>query len=159
MHYPTHFLIPQAYLQSLDSRTLTLFTTAAQILHQWRECHAMSFGHDDVWTNPFNDATRGPRGGAGVRTPAPWKITNSIDNIYKYAIRTPPPGKSWTPWKFWTVLLHGISESYSLMIVFFEKAMITGGLPLQNKLWTYKKEEKTTSEFFFSQSGLNTSAQ
>ena len=34
------------------------------------------------------------------------------------------------------------------MIVFFEKAMITG-LPLQNKLRTYNKEEKkTTSEIF-----------
>ena len=34
------------------------------------------------------------------------------------------------------------------MIVFFEKAMITG-LPLQNKLRTYrKKKKKTTSELF-----------
>ena len=46
---------------------------------------------------------------------------------------------------------------------FFEKTMITG-LPLQNKLRTYKKKKKkkkkktrkkTTSEFFFSQSGLD----
>ena len=67
---------------------------------------------------------------------------------------TPPPEKSWTPWKFWTVLLHRILESYGLMIVFFEKAMITG-IPLQNQLRTYKIEEKTTSELFFSQSGLD----
>ena len=38
----------------------------------------MSFDQDDVWTNPVNDATRGSRGGAGVRTPVLWKITNSI---------------------------------------------------------------------------------
>ena len=58
--------------------------------------------------------------------------------ILKYAIGPPPPGKSWTPWKCKSAHLHGISESYNLMIVFFEKAMITG-LPLQNKLRTYKK--------------------
>ena len=41
------------------------------------------------------------------------------------------------------------------MIVFFEKAMITG-LPLQNKLRTYKKRrKKNTSELCFSQSGLD----
>ena len=33
------------------------------------------------------------------------------------------------------------------MIVFFEKAMLTG-LPLQNKLRTYEKREKTTSVLF-----------
>ena len=40
-------------------------------------------------------------------------------------------------------------------VVFFEKAMITG-LPLQNKLRTYKKTERkitVTSELFFSQLG------
>ena len=68
-------------------------------------------------------------------------------------VRTPAPEKSWTPWKCWTVLLHRILESYGLMIVFFEKAMITG-IPLQNQLRTYKNEEKT-SELFFSQSGLD----
>ena len=40
------------------------------------------------------------------------------------------------------------------MIVYFEEAMITG-LPLQNKLRTYKKEEEKTSELCFSQSGLD----
>ena len=70
------FLIPQKYLKSLNSRTLSLFTPAAQNLHQWSECHAMSFGQDDVWTNPVNDAKRGSMEGAGVRTPAPCKITN-----------------------------------------------------------------------------------
>ena len=43
------------------------------------------------------------------------------------------------------------------MIVFFEKAMITG-LPLLNKLRTYRKRrEKTMSDFgaFFSHSGLD----
>ena len=40
------------------------------------------------------------------------------------------------------------------MIVFFEQAMITG-LPLQKKLWTYRKEEKNNVRAFFSQSGLD----
>ena len=41
------------------------------------------------------------------------------------------------------------------MIVFFEKAMITG-LPLQNKLRTYrKKKRKNNVRAFFSQSGLD----
>ena len=96
-----------------------------------------------------------PEEWAGVRTPAPWKITDSIGLYKKYAIGALPPGKSWTPWKCWTILLHGISESYSLMIVFFEKAMITG-LPLQNKLRTYKKKRrKKNARAFFSQSGLD----
>ena len=72
------FLIPQSYLQSLNSRTLSLFTTAAQNLHQWSECRAKFFDQNDVWTNPVNDAMHGSRGGDRVRTPAPWKITNSI---------------------------------------------------------------------------------
>ena len=55
------FLIPQAYFQLLNSRTLSLFTPAAQNFHQWSECHAMSFGQDDVWMNPVNDAMRGSR--------------------------------------------------------------------------------------------------
>ena len=38
----------------------------------------MSFGQDDVWTNPVNDATRGSRGGGRGPDFAPWKITNSI---------------------------------------------------------------------------------
>ena len=54
---------------------------------------------------------------------------------------TPSPWEKLDPWKCWTVLLHGISESYSLKIVFFEKAIITG-LPLQNKLRTNKKRRK-----------------
>ena len=41
------------------------------------------------------------------------------------------------------------------MIVFFEKVMITG-LPLQNKLRTYKKKKrKNNVRAFFSQSGLD----
>ena len=40
-------------------------------------------------------------------------------------------------------------ESYGLMIVFFEKAMITG-LPLQNKLRIYKNEEEKNVRAFFS---------
>ena len=43
----------------------------------------------------------------------------------------------------------------SLMIVFFQKAMITG-LPLQNKLRTYRnKKRKNNARAFFSQSGLD----
>ena len=100
-----------------------------------------------------------PEEGAGVRTPASWKITNSI-GLYRNMQLDPSTWEKLDPWKCWTVLLHGISESYSLMIVFFEKAIITG-LPLQNKLRTYKKktkkknkQKKTTSELFFSQSGF-----
>ena len=89
-------------------------------------------------TMPFADAEEG----AGVRT----QILKVYIEIYNW---TPPPGKIWTPWKCWTVLLHGISESYSLMIVFFEKAMITG-LPLQNKLRTYKRTKKKNVRAFFS---------
>ena len=40
------------------------------------------------------------------------------------------------------------------MIVFLEKAMITG-LPLQNKLRTYKEKKKKNVRAFFSQSGLD----
>ena len=54
-----------------------MFTTAAQNLHQWSECHAKSFGQDDVSTNPVNDATRGSRGGGRGPDPSPWNITNS----------------------------------------------------------------------------------
>ena len=78
-----------------------------------------------------------------------WRTFNLI-TIKSYLIK-----KNWTPLKCWAVYLHGISESYSLMIVFFEKAMITG-LPLQNKMRTYKKRrKKRTSELLFSQSGLD----
>ena len=81
-----------------------------------------------------------PEEGAGIRTPALWKITNSI-GLYRNVQFDTSPGKSWTLVKCWTVLLYGISESYSLMIVFFEKAMITG-VPLQKKLRAYKKKKK-----------------
>ena len=40
------------------------------------------------------------------------------------------------------------------MIVFFEKAMITG-LPLQNKLRTYKKRRRKNVRAFFSQSAMD----
>ena len=90
-----------------------------------------------------------PDEGAGVRTQAPWKNTNSIGLYRNMQLDPLPPRKSWTPWKCWTVLLHGISESYILMVVFFDKAMITG-LPLQNKLSTYKKRRKKRRQSFFS---------
>ena len=91
------FLIPEAYLQSLNSRTLSLFTSAAQNLHQWSECHAMSFGQDDVWTNPVNRMPRAdPEEGAGVRTPAPWK-SQFYRFIYKYAIGPLPLRKVGSP--------------------------------------------------------------
>ena len=45
-----------------------------------------------------------------------------------------PYGKSWTPWKCWTVLLNGISESY--------------GLPLQNKLCKKTKNKQQRQSFF-----------
>ena len=98
---------------------------------------------------------RGSRGGGRGPDPSPLENHKFYRFILKYEIGPPPPGKSWTPWKCLTVLLHGISASYSLMIVFFEKAMITG-LFLHNKLRTLKKtKEKTTSEIFLSQSGLD----
>ena len=86
---------------------------------------------------------------AGVRTPAPWKITNSIGLYRNMQLHPLHLGK---------VEPHGdVRASFSmeyrkvivLMIVFFEKAMITGH-PLQNKLRTYRKKrrEKTTSELF-----------
>ena len=73
-----------------------MFTPAAQNLHQWSECHAMSFGQNDVWTNPVNDATRRSRGGAGVRTPAPWKITSSI-GLYRNMQLDPSPWEKLDP--------------------------------------------------------------
>ena len=112
------FLIPQAYLQSLNSRTLSLFTTAARNLHQWSECPAMFLAKTMCGRTQLTMPRADPEEGAGVWTPAPWKITNSIGYI-EICNWTPPHGKSWTPWKCWTVLLHAISESYSLMIVFF----------------------------------------
>ena len=79
----------------------------------------MSFGQDDVWTNPVNDAMRRSTGGG--RGPD----TNSI-GLYRNIKLDPSPWGKLIPWKCWTVLLHAISESYSLMIVFFENAMVTG---------------------------------
>ena len=59
----------------------------------------MSFGQDDVWTNPVNDATRGSRGRDRGPDPSPWKITNSI-GLYRNMQLDPlslgkvgPPGK------------------------------------------------------------------
>ena len=72
---------------------MSLFTPAAQNLHQWSECHAMSFGQNDVWKNPDNDATRGSREGTGVQTPAPWKITNSIGLYRSIQLDPLPLGK------------------------------------------------------------------
>ena len=98
-----------------------------------------------------------PEEGAGVRTPAPWKITNSIGLYRNMQLDPLLHGKIGPHWKCWTVRLlwNTVSESYSLMIVFFEKAMITG-LPLQNKLRTYKKRrKKSTSELCFIQSDLD----
>ena len=94
-----------------------------------------------------------PEEWAGVQTPAPFENHKFYRFISKYAIGSPLPGKSWTPLKCWTVLLHGKSESYSLIIVFFEKAMITG-LPLQNNMRTYKKRRKKQRQSFFQSLGL-----
>ena len=85
--------------------------------------------------------------------PSPLEITNSI-GLYRN-MQLDPPGKSWTPWKCWTVLLHRISESYGLMIVFFRKKAMITGIPLQNQLRTFKNEEKNNVRAFFSQSGLD----
>ena len=104
----------------------------------------MSFGQDDVWTNPVNDATRGFRGGRGP-DPSPWKITNSI-GLYRNMQLDPLPLEKVRP-------PGNVEPSFSMEYrkVFFEKAIITG-LLLQNKLATYNKkkknEEKTTSELF-----------
>ena len=75
-----------------------MFTTAAQNLHQWSECHAMSFGQDDVWANQVNDATRIQRRGQGSG-PQPPEITNAI-GLYRNMQLDPsplekldPPGK------------------------------------------------------------------
>ena len=95
-----------------------------------------------------------PEEGAGVRTPAPWKITYSI-GLYRNMQLDPSPCEKLDPLEMLDRPSPWILESYGLMIVFFEKAMITR-LPLQNKLRTYNKnEEKKTSELFFSQSGLD----
>ena len=67
-----------------------MFTPAAQNLHQWSECHAMSFGQDDVWTNPVNDATSGSRGGGRGPDPSPLEITNSI-GLYRNLQLDPSP--------------------------------------------------------------------
>ena len=93
-----------------------------------------------------------PEEGAGVQTPAPWKITNSIGLYRNMQLDPLPLGKVGPPG-------NRILESHSLMIVFLEKAMITG-LPLQKKLRNYKKQkqnkkQKKTSEHFFSPSGLD----
>ena len=95
-----------------------------------------------------------PEDGAGGRTSAPWKITSSI-GLYRNMQLDASLLEKLDPWKCWTVLLHEILENYGLMIVFFEKAMITG-LPLQNKLRAYKKRRKINNvRAFFSQSGLD----
>ena len=97
-----------------------------------------------------------PDEGAGVRTPALWKMTNSVGLYRNMQLDPLLLGKVGPHWTCWTVLLLGISESYSLMIVFFEKAMITG-LPLQNKLRTYKiRRIKNNVRAFFQLSGLGT---
>ena len=57
---------------------------------------------------------------AGVRTPAPWKITNSIGS---YRNMTPSTWEKLDPLEMLEhPSPHGIPESYSLMIVFFEKS-------------------------------------
>ena len=54
---------------------MSLFTPSAHNFHQWSECHAKSFGQDDVSTNPVNDATRGSRGGGtGPQPPGKTQI-------------------------------------------------------------------------------------
>ena len=56
----------------------------------------MSFGQDDVWTNPVNDATRGSRGGGRGPDPSPWKITNSI-GLYRNMQFDPSPWEKLDP--------------------------------------------------------------
>ena len=50
----------------------------------------MSFGQEDVWTNPVNDATRGSRGGDRGPDPSPLEITNSI-GLYRNMQLDPLP--------------------------------------------------------------------
>ena len=58
---------------------MSLFTTAAQNLHQWSECHALSLLAKTMCRRTLLTMPRAdPEEVAGVRTPAPWKITNSI---------------------------------------------------------------------------------
>ena len=90
-----------------------------------------------------------PRANPEEGAPAPWKITNAI-GLYRNMQLDPSPLEKLDPWKSWTVLLHGILESYGLIIVFFEKAMINE-LTLQNKLRTLKKtKRKNIVRAFFS---------
>ena len=76
------FLTPQAYLQSLNSRTLSLLTTAAQNLHQcyFYVVSAMLSLLAKTMCGRTQLTMQGadPEEVAGVRTPASWKITNTI---------------------------------------------------------------------------------
>ena len=57
----------------------------------------MSFGQDDVLTNPVNDVSADPEEGTGVLTPAPWKIRNSIGLYRNMQLYPLPLGKVGPP--------------------------------------------------------------
>ena len=83
----------KAYLQSLNSSN----PEPQQNLHQWSDCHAVSCGQDDVWTNPVNVATRGSRGGGRGSGPHPRKITSSIGLYRNMQLDPNPLGKVGPP--------------------------------------------------------------
>ena len=58
----------------------------------------MSFGQDDVWTNPVNDATSRSRGGGRGPDPSPLEITNSI-GLYRNMQLDPSPWEKLDPLK------------------------------------------------------------
>ena len=91
-----------------------------------------------------------PEKGAGVRTPALWKITNSIGLYRKYAIGPPSPWEKFDPLE---MLDRPSPWNIGKYIVFFEKAMITG-LPLQNKMRILQKKKKKNVRAFFQSVGL-----
>ena len=148
MHYPTHRIfdtlsvspghcrcLPQPHKTCINGVSVMLCLLAKTMC-----------GRTQLTMPRADPGGRGPH-------PSPMEITNSI-GLYRICNWTPPPEKSWTPWKCWTVLLHRILESYSLMIVFFRKKAMITGIPLQNQLRTYKNEEKNNVRAIFQSVGL-----
>ena len=80
VHYPTHgiFDTPSVSPITINSRTLSLFTathrTCINGVSVLLSLLAKTMCGRTQLTMPLAD----PEEGAGVRTPAPWKITNSI---------------------------------------------------------------------------------